>query len=944
MDREPVNVYDLRRSLKPARSARMLAGRMASLAALIRESISAAFARADAPQRLRELYRAFQETLTPTGGPTEFADVCAQTLACGLLAARLNHAGARPFGRYNAARELPSAHPFLRQLFEALSDPALTDEPFVLLIDELTRLLAVTDVDALMNNASAVMCAADPIGHFYELFLTRYDPGLRERRGVYATPAPLISYIVSSLDYLLRVRFACAAGLADAEMIVASTPDGESERVPRVLILDPATGAGTFLSHAFERIRSVYQANGDAEQWHVYVREQLGARLCGFEVLMAPYLMAQLKLGMQLAALDLPGAERAQWRCDDLAEELRPTIYLTNTLDEAARRSQMLFGRADGEQPGPIMVVLGNPPYAGHSANRDRWMNDLLASYKKGHPGLEKAAQTKWLSDDYVKFMRFAQWCVEQSGCGIVALITNHSYLDNPTFRGMRHSLLQCFDDLYILDLHGNSKKRERAPDGTKDENVFPIQTGVAIGIFVKEQRETGSALARVHHADLWGPRSLSAAQRRQRSAVSDGKFRWLSEHDLSTTAWTIVTPQAPFYLFTPQQNAFAREYEQGWPVPAIFQPNGDPAPGIVTTQDEFAISWTRAEAITKIESFVATRAEEEARALFRLCAQDQWQYAAARRELATEQWRDELVEVLYRPFDMRWTVFNRHVAVHRRTRVTRHLLAGENIALAIGRAGQVIEQDEWNILFCTRSITDFNLFRRGGNYLFPLYLYPDAAATPARENPSIDPAGRRVNLAGEFLDALSRRLHLSYEPADASDLQRTFGPIAVLHYIYAILHAPAYRARYAAFLKIDFPRVPLTSNPALFHELCHLGERLVGLHLMERMGESAARFPVSGNNLVEKIRYTRAMHEPDLGRVWINKTQYFEGVPPEVWTLRIGGYQVCERWLKARSGRRLTLHDIQCYQCMVAALCETLELMKQIDALIESYGGWPLV
>jgi len=720
-----------------------------------------------------------------------------------------------------------------------------------------------------------------------------------------------------------------------------------------VLILDPATGTGTFLYGVVEHIRASYRATGNAGMWSAYVREHLLPRLLGLELLMAPFAMAHLKLSMQLSAIDLPKAERTTWAYDFESDE-RLGIYLTNTLDEGIKRSQVMFGRyisdeaneaAKVKQSYPVMVVLGNPPYSGHSANKGQWIVDLIGTYKEGYSGLEKPAQAKWLSDDYVKFIRFAQWRIERTGYGIVAFITNHSYLDNPTFRGMRHSLLQVFDEIYILDLHGNSKKKEKAPDGSRDENVFDIQMGVAIGIFVKHKKQGKSDYATVHYADLWGLREVFEWKGSQTSELTGGKYLWLSEHDVSDTPWNIVAPQSPFCLFKPQNTEYIAEYEKEWKVPDIFRPNGDPAPGIVTTQDEFAISWTREEAIEKVEHLLATNTEEEARDLFRLCSQNQWKYASARKELSRNQWRDELVEVLYRPFDVRWTVFNRYVAVHRRERVMRHMLAGENVGITIGRAGQVIEQDEWNILFCTRHITEFNLYRRGGNNLFPLYLYPNPEQSSlfAEDAPTNAPGGRRPNLSEPFTRDFAGKLGMHFIQDGKGDLQQTFGPEDIFRYMYSIFHSPTYRTRYAEFLKLDFPRLPLTSNADLFRALCGLGERLVGLHLMEKAGKITTRYPEPGNNGVEKIEYTSPASEPEKGQVWINKTQYFEGVAPEAWEFHIGGYQVAQKWLKDRKGRRLEFGDIQHYQRIIAALSETISLTEQIDEAIEEQGGWPI-
>ena len=562
----------------------------------------------------------------------------------------------------------------------------------------------------------------------------------------------------------------------------------------------------------------------------------------------------------------------------------------------------------------------------------------LIDTYKEGCSELKKPGQAKWLSDDYVKFIRFAQWHIEQTGYGIVAFITNHSYLDNPTFRGMRYSLLQSFDEIYILDLHGNKKKHEHAPNGSKDENVFDIQQGVAISIFVKcrdFERDQGhpyvsdelsQSFATVHHADLWGLREAYRRDTLGQVTLSDGKYAWLAENNLASTDWIVLTPQAPFYLFSPQESRYLAEYNSGWNVADIFRPNGDPAPGVVTCQDQFAISWTKNEACAKIERFLSTETEQEARQLFRLCSQNQWQYPIAKRQLQQNVWHQDITEILYRPFDRRWTIFNRSVAVHRRERVMRHMLYGTNIGLAVGRAGHVIDQDEWDIAFCTRYITDFNLYRRGGNNLFPLYLYDNMATRTCK-----------VNLAVNFIADCAKRLGIKWVPFGHGDLEHTFGPEDIFTYIYALFYSPTYRKRYAPFLKFDFPRVPLTSNIALFRALCSYGDRLVNLHLMEQQIQPISAFPVTGTNNVVEVNYKKQ------GQVWINATQYFVGVPWEVWNFSIGGYQICRKWLKDRKGRVLNDNEIAHYQHIVAILATTSNVMHEIDAVIENYGGWPL-
>ncbi len=842
---------------------------------------------------------------------------------------------------------MPIIDPFLQKLFATISELEFHDKPFIRHVDELTSKLDEADIDAILAWSNQHSSHKDPLSYLHEKFLEQYNPQLRELRGVYYTPDPVVSYIVRSIDFLLRSHFNRQNGLAEI------TED--------ITLFDPACGTGIFLQAVIHHIRSEFKKTGDPQRWQDYVHSHLLPHLFGFELLTVPYVIAHLKLALQLAALDLPEPERQEWAFHFKNDE-HLNISLTNTLEQV--EETLKYGK--------ILVILGNPPFAGHSANKGQWITTLINTYKEDCPELKKPGQAKWLSDDYVKFMRFAQWHIEQAGYGILAFITNHSYLDNPTFRGMRRSLLQSFDDIYILDLHGNTKKQEQAPDGSKDENVFDIQQGVAINIFVKWRDSEGGggqsgdytmedgedqggdkqgvgkggdkprpytmeglntpSIATVHHADLWGLREVYQFDTQGKVVLTSGKYSWLAQHNLASTQWTLLNPQAPFYLFAPQESRYLAEYKTGWSVADIFRPNGDPAPGVVTCHDQFAISWTKNEACAKIERFLSTETEEEARQLFRLCSQNQWQYPVAKSQLQQNTWHQDITEILYRPFDRRWTVFNRYVAVHRRERVMRHMLAGTNIGLAIGRAGQVIDQDEWDIVFCTRFITEFNLYRRGGNNLFPLYLYDNAA-----------PGARKANLAVNFIEDCAARLGISWIPNGRGDLQHTFGPEDIFTYMYALFYSPTYRKRYAPFLKIDFPRLPLTSNRALFRALCSLGDRLVSLHLMEQHMPPISAFPVSGVNNVAEVRFITQSKDKDNGQVWINASQYFDDVPSEAWNFSIGGYQMCKKWLKDRKGHNLSSDELAHYQQIVAILAETSHLMREIDAVIEKYGGWPL-
>ena len=939
-------------------SPKDLAQRMARLTYMIRDIIGEGFRQGHVSQDVEDLYDATRRVLVPDLTEEAFADMFAQTLAYGLFAARVNHR-AGPFRRQDAAHRIPPTNPFLRQFFSVVTGPTLDDEPFVSFVDDLTQLLGSADMEAILSDFGKRAARQDPIMHFYETFLAAYDPALREQRGVYYTPEPVVSYIVRSVDWLLRQHFDCPAGLADHAMThyeyVDHKEKKERKQSHRVLVLDPACGTGTFLYAVIDHIRDYYRKSGNTGMWNGYVKEHLLKRLFGFELLMAPYAMSHLKLGMQLAAQDMPAESRADWSYEFDSDE-RLGVYLTNSLEQAEAQSMTLFGplRVITEEANaaaikrdlPIMVVLGNPPYSGHSANKSNWIIDLVGDYKQGHPDLQKPGQAKWLQDDYVKFIRFGQWRIDESGAGILGFVTNHSYLDNPTFRGMRLSLMKSFDEIYLLDLHGNAKRKERAPDGSLDQNVFDIQQGVAISLFLK-RKKASHGLARIFYSELWGERGTE---------FEGGKYGWLAANSISTTQWTELAPKSPGFLFIPRDEALLEQYESGWSVPEIFSLNGGPGPGIVTTHDQFAISWTPEQAASKVEQFLSTTSEDEARTIWRLCSQNQWNYDRAKKELADGSYRNRIRQILYRPFDVRNTVFDRNVAVHRRKRVMNQMLAKENLGLIFMR--QVALQDAYTHFGVARTLVDNRAFysNKGILSFSPLYIYPSAQEISSG---LYSPDERRPNLDPGFTQHLERHLDLDFIPDGKGDLHETFGPEDVLHYIYAVFHSPTYRQRYSQFLRADFPRVPNIDDVELFRALIGMGRQLTQLHLMESpsLSQTGIGFPVPGDYVVESgyPKYVPpggslpGQAAPlEEGSVYISKDnsrsgkrgQYFEGISPEVWEFRIGGYQPMEKWLKDRRGRTLSFEDLNHYQRMAVALAETGRLMEEIDAEIEARGG----
>ena len=920
----------LQRSPEPVSSPQELAERLARPTHMIRDIVAEGFVKSHVSDSLHDLYTATRDVLVPNLNTGTFADMFAQTLAYGLFAARVNHE-AGSFSRLNAATRIPRTNPFVRRMFDMVGGATLEDEPFVTFVDDIAQLLDNADMEAVLSGFGQRSVGQDPVMHFYETFLAEYDPELREQRGVYYTPEPVVSYIVRSVDHILRERFDCPEGLADREMTTYETFDqegnGTQHESHRVLVLDPACGSGTFLYAVVDQIRDYYRTSGNAGMWSGYVKDHLIKRLFGFELIMAAYAMAHLKLGMQLSAQDIPEEDRQSWAYDFDSDE-RLGVYLTNTLEQAERQTIDLFGpmriiteeanaASEIKRDLPIMVVLGNPPYSGHSANASRkdgeltWIGRLIEDYKQVDGKSLGEKNPKWLQDDYVKFIRFGQRRIEQTGVGILAFITNHSYLDNPTFRGMRQQLMETFSDIYLLDLHGNSRTKERTPDGGVDENVFDIQQGVAISIFLRKPGKESQAT--VHHAHLWGTRQA--------------KYESLLESDISDTDWDLLEPESPNYLFKPWDKDVGEEYES-WPKITEIMPTN--SVGVVTGQDREAICWS-ADEMTHAAQSLLSRLDRD------------------------EEVNEQLViPYLYRPFDTRHTYYSDSVITRPRRRVMRHMLAGTNHGLVFMR--QVAVHDAYTHFSVSRAVVDNRAFysSKGIMSFAPLYTYPSEQEIAQG---LYKPGERQPNISSELVATVEQSLGLSFVSDGQGDLYQTLGPEDVFHYIYAVFHSPTYRKRYDQFLRADFPRVPLTDDIELFRALVELGGHLKDVHLMEssKPGQVQVRFPIGGEYVIEKgyPKYYAPGDVPtgekspvEQGRIYISKTapksgkqgQYFEGIPPDVWEFRIGGYQPLKKWLKDRKGRTLSFDDLNHYMRIAAALSETMRLMAEVDeAILES-------
>ncbi len=894
-------------SIKSPRTLAQMMAHKAKLLALIIENALNSDEENQQNSSLKEQMEAFKEILIHNIKPKEFADIYAQTIAYGMFAARLHDQSLNTFSRQEAADLIPKTNPFLRKLFQYVAGYDL-DNRISWIIDALAEIFRATDIAALLQNFGKATKRHDPIIHFYETFLSEYDPALRKSRGVWYTPEPVVNFIVRATDEILKTEFGLKNGLADTAKIkkkidthlrdkrTKSGYSSDEKKFHKVQILDPATGTGTFLAEVIKQIHEKFA--GQQGIWSRYVDEHLIPRLNGFELLMASYAMAHLKLDLLLTETGYKPAQSATQR------DQRFKIFLTNSLEEADPDKDLpllAFMReltiegleaSKVKNEAPVMVILGNPPYSGESQNKGDWIMKLMDGYKKEPNSEEKLREKnpKWLNDDYAKFIRFGQYFIDKNGEGILAFINPHGFLDNPTFRGMRFSLLQSYDKIYTIDLHGNAKKKETAPNGEKDENVFDIQQGVSINIFIKNGKKKSGELAQVFHFDLFGKR--------------EEKYNFLWENSLSSIAFKTLPNQAPMYFMAPKDFALKKEYEEGFSIADLFPIK---SVGVVTAKDAILINDSKSELLKNVSNFYQIEADQNL-----------------------------VQKISYRPLDEKFVYYDLKLMERAREKVMRHFLAGENLGLITARSNK---SDTCDHFYITKNISETKCGERTTqSAVFPLYLYnqqPESFDLFSQSKPS-----RQQNLNQEILEEISAKLALKFvvdrelmnEPANAEkDRLGSFSPLDILDYIYAVLHSPNYREKYKEFLKIDFPRVPFPQDQNAFWQFVKLGAELRKIHLLEsKISEKfITTYPADGNNKVEKISY-------ESGKVKINQSQYFEGIAPNIWEFFIGGYQPAQKWLKDRKGKILSFEEILHYQKIVVALSETERLMKEIDQVFK--------
>ena len=921
------------------KSSKKLAEMMAGKARLLSDVIEKALTTDVSNQEdstLKDQMVAFKEILIHDITPKGFADVYAQTIAYGMFAARLHDPTLPTFSRQEAAELIPKSNPFLRKLFGYIAGPDI-DDRIKWIVDSLVDIFLACNVEEILKNYGKSTKMEDPIIHFYETFLSEYDPKLRKARGVWYTPAPVVNFIVRAVDDILKTEFDLPQGLADTsktKIKVDLQGKKVEQEVHKVQILDPATGTGTFLAETIKHIHKKFE--GQQGIWSNYVETHLLPRLNGFELLMASYAMAHLQLDLLLTETGFKPTTNQRLR-----------VYLTNSLEESHPDTGTLFANWLSSEANeanhikrdsPVMCVIGNPPYAVSSTNKNEWIQKLISDYKK-----DLNERKINLDDDYIKFIRYGQHYIDKNGSGVLAYISNNSFIDGITHRQMRKNLLESFDKIYILDLHGNAKKKEVCPDGSADQNVFDIMQGVSINIFVKTGNKKKTELGEIFHSSLQGKREF--------------KYETLNINTIQSIEWKQLEFTKPNYFFVPKNFDEIVEYEKGFKVDELFYTNNN---AIETGKNDVTLYFNKEEAnIFKIEILNSTKSNFLNK--YNLNETRDWQFDLFQDDLK-KNISNIPIPIYHRPFDKRYTFYtgtSRGFHTYSANKLMPSMLK-PNIAIMFKRQMKF----DFSYCFLVDSIVEATYFETAyaKANIFPLYLYPD------EKNKDLFETGleRTPNLNPEIVKQIAAQLGLNFVPerhceersnpinttkdcfVPRSDSDDTFAPIDLLDYIYAVLHSPTYREKYKEFLKIDFPRVPYPKDAATFWQLVKLGGQIRQIHLLESpiVEKYITGYPEDGDNVVVKPRFVIANDSEAIptnetasclavtGSVYINDTQYFSNVPEVAWNFYIGGYQPAQKWLKDRKDRKLEFDDILHYQKIIVALSETDRLMKEIDAI----------
>lgn len=825
---------------------------------------------------IKGFYEAFTKYLIANLAEDAFADLYSQTITYGLFAARLRSGG--NFNRPLAFQYIPKTIGILKDIFGFVSMGNLPKQ-METIIDDIAAVLAATDVKAILEEYYKAGKGSDPIIHFYETFLQEYDPTTREMRGVYYTPEPVVDFMVRSVNTILKEKFGIAAGLA-----------GEN-----VTLLDPAGGTLSFFTMAMQVAVDEYVKLYGEGMKKQFIKQQLLKNFYAFELMMAPYAIGHMKTSFMLEELGY-----------QLEDDDRVQYFLTNTLEmedldtvkipglSSLSKESHLAGEV--KKNTKIQIVIGNPPYSYESSNNGEWISTKVKDYYFVDGVSINEKNPKGLQDDYVKFIRFAQHKIDQAGEGIVCMITNHGYIDNPTFRGMRKSLMNSFNEMYILDLHGNSIRKEKGPNGEKEENVFDIRQGVAIMVLMKYKEQKGIASFRV--SDVFGKQSA--------------KYQYLEKESISTVAWREIVPRKDFYTFREQDSTLFEEYSRFIKITDLFRLYNA---GLYTGRDGLTIHDSQDKTWQIVRKFSGMETEV-AREVFNLGDDSRdWKVIFAQNDLKnTGPTKDNITKILYRPFDTKYTYYSgnsRGFICMPRREIMSHLLK-DNLGFIFQRREE--RDTDYAHFFVSDCIVEHCAISINTCAVAPLYLYSGSDQLFQEKSYNITPFA--INL-----------FHKAYEGYDKQDIT----PEKIFNYIYGVAYSIKYLTKYKEFLKLDYPRIPVTKDYAKFNLIADYGERLINIHLFKSqdLEKPVAKYFGKGDNIVKKLEFNDE-------KIWINESNYFSPVSEIIYNKKIGLYQVCHKWLKDRKGKELTLDEVQTYCKIVTALEKTIEIQKQIDEVIE--------
>jgi predicted helicase len=844
--------------------------------------------------KVHGLYDEFKNTLTADLKKEEFADAYAQTVIYGYFLLFLQ--SKKKIVIEDASRLVKASFGDIKNIFAIILDNNIP--PYIKSVfQEIVDLINNIDLEKLYENISYKTIQGDdvkkPSIYFYETFLGELDPVKRKSKGVYYTPLPVVSFIIRAIDKILQEKFDKHKGFAD----------------PHVNVLDFATGTGTFLVTIFELIFDKF--SHDKGRIKSLIKEHLLKNFYGFEYLVTPYAIAHLKL--------------YQLFMDNgyiLEDSERFLIYLKNTLDDAEHQKNLLLPALSEEGQDAhetklskkILVITGNPPYNLKSKNNKPWIMDILKTYK---PLGERKINT---NDDYMKFIRYAQWKIEKSGHGIIGIITNNSFLNGLTQRKMRKELMNDFDEIYILDLHGQSGIRGEIPDGViADENVFDIKQGVSINIFVR--KETRDKACRVFYHDLYGKR--------------DDKYSFLLEHDINNieweeldisefnrefkkTRWNGRFSEGLNFFVPMRQVSKIKAYGDFWGINEIFEIFRS---GIKNDRDELVIDFDKAELSHRMKIAFSGKYDSDFKQKYDI--KNSGSYKVEDRLKEQEFDENNIIDIHYRPFDFRQIYYKVGFTSRPAFDVMQHMINHNNIGISFIRNDY--DAKSYDYALASERIIEVHCIG-GQSYFAPLYIYPD---TQNSKNKNLN-YGNDIEKPNNFTKPFAKFIDQKY----------TFKPTPedIFGYIYSILYSSIYRDKYLELLKIDYPRIPFFDDEKLFKKIAELGWELVQHHLMKiQYPHNKITFPKADNDIIEEVKFVDN-EDSNKNRIYINKTQYFDNVPPDVWEFHIGGYQVLDKRLKARKNRKLTYQEQETFVKICNIIEFTIEQMKKIDSILINY------